>query len=279
MPATAGRVRMPANNRVHSSAALQTHGIWQSAIGYDPYAPAERSKHQAPHPPPYQSLLTIIRATGSTSDETRGGCRKCGRVGHLTFQCRNFLCVKDLDMDDDVEAGIRRAASSQAKLDEFRKKTSGGSSDAEEGSAEDDEEDSYDSSDSDIDPELERIIAKRELHKDGSKQSREEEKKEKKTSRQRRSSRGRSKHRRSSSKEDKKKSRRKRRERSCEEDSETDSDKKIKRRHHRKSSKEERERGRSRHRRRSYDDDSSDDDHHTLRRRRRRRRKDAFDRQ
>ena len=39
MPATAGRVRMPANNRVHSSAALQTHGIWQSAIGYDPYAP------------------------------------------------------------------------------------------------------------------------------------------------------------------------------------------------------------------------------------------------
>ncbi|EAZ09168.1 hypothetical protein OsI_31439 [Oryza sativa Indica Group] len=39
----------------------------------------------------YQSLLTLIRATGSTSDETRGGCRKCGRVGHLTFQCRNFL--------------------------------------------------------------------------------------------------------------------------------------------------------------------------------------------
>ncbi|KAK4741850.1 hypothetical protein SAY87_025438 [Trapa incisa] len=30
---------MPANNRVHSSAALQIHDIWQSAIGYDPYAP------------------------------------------------------------------------------------------------------------------------------------------------------------------------------------------------------------------------------------------------
>ena len=26
-------------NRVHSSAALQTHSLWQSAIGYDPYAP------------------------------------------------------------------------------------------------------------------------------------------------------------------------------------------------------------------------------------------------
>ena len=44
MPATAGRVRMPANNRVHSSAALQTHGIWQSAIGYDPYAPNKEDK-------------------------------------------------------------------------------------------------------------------------------------------------------------------------------------------------------------------------------------------
>ncbi|KAJ7285407.1 hypothetical protein O6H91_Y335600 [Diphasiastrum complanatum] len=44
MPATAGRVRMPANNRVHSSAALQTHGIWQSAIGYDPYAPDQKDK-------------------------------------------------------------------------------------------------------------------------------------------------------------------------------------------------------------------------------------------
>jgi hypothetical protein len=37
MLATAGRVWMPANNGVHSSAALQTHGIWQSAIGYDAY--------------------------------------------------------------------------------------------------------------------------------------------------------------------------------------------------------------------------------------------------
>ncbi|KAF0927549.1 hypothetical protein E2562_034258 [Oryza meyeriana var. granulata] len=119
---------MPGNNRVHSSAALQTHGIWQSAIGYDPYAP-EKSKHQppsssssvssnaaAPSSVPsasaaassdnaytsYQDILVLIRVTGSNSDETRGACKKCGRVG--------------LDMDDDVEAGIRGAAS-QAKLE------------------------------------------------------------------------------------------------------------------------------------------------------------------
>eukprot|EP00962_Isochrysis_galbana_P054229 scaffold25750_cov146-Isochrysis_galbana.AAC.8 len=33
MPATAGRVRMPANNRMQTSASLNTHGIWQNAIG------------------------------------------------------------------------------------------------------------------------------------------------------------------------------------------------------------------------------------------------------
>lgn len=38
MPATAGRVRMPHNNRMHSSAALQMTGIWKNTIGYDPYA-------------------------------------------------------------------------------------------------------------------------------------------------------------------------------------------------------------------------------------------------
>ena len=38
MPATAGRVKMPANNRMQTSASLNTHSIWQNAIGYDPYA-------------------------------------------------------------------------------------------------------------------------------------------------------------------------------------------------------------------------------------------------
>jgi hypothetical protein len=38
MPATSGRVRMPHNNRMHSSAALKMTGIWKNTIGYDPYA-------------------------------------------------------------------------------------------------------------------------------------------------------------------------------------------------------------------------------------------------
>eukprot|EP00568_Trieres_chinensis_P017983 CAMPEP_0183326902 /NCGR_PEP_ID=MMETSP0160_2-20130417/83427_1 /TAXON_ID=2839 ORGANISM="Odontella Sinensis, Strain Grunow 1884" /NCGR_SAMPLE_ID=MMETSP0160_2 /ASSEMBLY_ACC=CAM_ASM_000250 /LENGTH=74 /DNA_ID=CAMNT_0025494997 /DNA_START=59 /DNA_END=279 /DNA_ORIENTATION=+ len=38
MPATAGRVRMPHNNRVSTSGALKTSDIWSKTIGHDPYA-------------------------------------------------------------------------------------------------------------------------------------------------------------------------------------------------------------------------------------------------
>ena len=34
---------MPAGNRMATSAALNTHGIWQNAIGYDPYAPTDNA--------------------------------------------------------------------------------------------------------------------------------------------------------------------------------------------------------------------------------------------
>ena len=46
MPATSGRVRMPHNNRVHSSVALKMTGIWKDTIGYDPYA-AEGSQESS----------------------------------------------------------------------------------------------------------------------------------------------------------------------------------------------------------------------------------------
>lgn len=95
MKATAGRVRMPANNRIHSSAALQTQGIWQSAIGYELYAPAakeepKKTTQQSSDDPEnsynsFQGLLALARITGSNNDEARGSYKKCGRVGHLTY--------------------------------------------------------------------------------------------------------------------------------------------------------------------------------------------------
>ena len=129
MPATAGRVRMPANNWVHSSAALQTHGIWQSAIGYDPYAPNKDDAKNSSMPSTsnaepdaenayasFQGLLALARITGSNANEVRGACKKCGRVGHLTFECRNFLSVKDESKDKDPEVIEAAAMAELEKL-------------------------------------------------------------------------------------------------------------------------------------------------------------------
>ncbi|KAI3682445.1 hypothetical protein L1987_82428 [Smallanthus sonchifolius] len=164
MPATAGRVRMPANNRVHSSAALQTHGIWQSAIGYDPYAPNKEDNKKSAQPQTsnaepegenayasFQGLLALARITGSNADEARGSCKKCGRVGHLTFQCRNFLSIKE-DKEKDPEAIQAAVMSGLEKIKGNGKRAVNKSSDESE------EEDS-ESSDSDYDSEMERAIA------------------------------------------------------------------------------------------------------------------------
>uniref|UniRef100_A0A803PS96 CCHC-type domain-containing protein n=1 Tax=Cannabis sativa TaxID=3483 RepID=A0A803PS96_CANSA len=165
MPATAGRVRMPANNRVHSSAALQTHGIWQSAIGYDPYAPNKEedkssTQHKSANSEPegenpyanFQGLLALARITGSNTDVARGACKRCGRVGHLRFQCRNFL-IKEKD-----PAAIQ--ADVMSELDKLKGK-----------------------GDSDRDSEIERIISqrtgRRARKKDSSDDGRRKRKKEK----------------------------------------------------------------------------------------------------
>ncbi|KAF2291763.1 hypothetical protein GH714_035504 [Hevea brasiliensis] len=151
MPATAGRVRMPANNRVHSSAALQTHGIWQSAIGF-------------------QGLLALARITGSNADEARGACKRCGRVGHLAYQCRNFLSVKDDNKEKDPEA-VQAAVLSGLEKIKGNGKIAVASKESEE------EEEESDTSDSDVDSEIERIIAERYGKKGSSKRrsSRKEE--------------------------------------------------------------------------------------------------------
>ncbi|KAK9139866.1 hypothetical protein Scep_009547 [Stephania cephalantha] len=177
MPATAGRVRMPANNRVHSSAALQTHGIWQSAIGYDPYAPTKddagksSQANNASNSEPegenaytsFQGLLALARITGSNADEVRGACKKCGRVGHLTFQCRNFLSLKE-DKEKDpialVASGLDKLKENGAKMDKSK---------AFMESSEESSEEESDDSDSEVDSEIERIIAARNGKKSGGK--------------------------------------------------------------------------------------------------------------
>ncbi|CAM6103246.1 unnamed protein product [Calypogeia fissa] len=216
MPATAGRVRMPANNRVHSSAALQTHGIWQSAIGYDPYAPDQKAARasqaddlrgapaggggtsaSAPESgiteeqqnayDSFQGLLALARLTGSSADEVRGACKKCGRVGHLTFQCRNFLTAKE-------EAA---AAAAAAVLDKERNLKREGGSDV---SNLESEESESDLSDSDEDPEMEKILAEKYGWKSSRGTSKSRSKSSSKMEKSSKKSKSSSKHRKSSKK-------------------------------------------------------------------------------
>ncbi|XVE79578.1 hypothetical protein DITRI_Ditri14bG0070000 [Diplodiscus trichospermus] len=181
MPATAGRVRMPANNRVHSSAALQTHGIWQSAIGYDPYAPNKddsknSSNQMAATAEPegenayasFQGLLALARITGSNADEARGACKKCGRVGHLTFQCKNLVSL--------MESKEKDSEAIQAAVLNGLDKLKGGKLHGKEVESEEEEEES-ESSDSDVDSEIERIIAERSGKKVSSKRKKLSKKK------------------------------------------------------------------------------------------------------
>ncbi|XP_061368633.1 CAX-interacting protein 4 [Gastrolobium bilobum] len=172
MPATAGRVRMPANNRVHSSAALQTHGIWQSAIGYDPYAPNKEDKKDTsqnlPNAEPdaenayasFQGLLQLAKITNADVDVSRGACKKCGRVGHLKFQCKNYVKIKDENEEKDPDAmqplglvGLDKKLKGRAEKVDRRSNV--------ESSEEEEEEEDSESSDSEIDSEIERIIAER----------------------------------------------------------------------------------------------------------------------
>lgn len=291
MPATAGRVRMPANNRVHSSAALQTHGIWQSAIGYDPYAPnkddSKTSSQQKPsNAEPeaenayasFQGLLALARITGSNADEARGACKRCGRVGHLAYQCRNFLSIKDDNKEKDPEALQAAVLSGLEKIKGNGKIGVGSKEESEE------EEEESETSDSEVDSEIERIIAERYGKKGSSKRrsSRKDENSDEGSDSDsgERKKRGRSKKRRSkkrgisdsededegkrkrrrekrrtgdSEDEDEGKKKRRRREKRRKRD-ESSSEEEDRRRHKRKSRKDKR-RGRS-HR---YSDDSESD--------------------
>lgn len=87
------RIKMPHNNRVSSSAALKMNSMWSKTIGYDPYASTNEvvdkgEDHAA-------SLMLLARMSNLSGVESRGNCKRCGMLGHLTFQCRNPVKQED----------------------------------------------------------------------------------------------------------------------------------------------------------------------------------------
>mmetsp|Transcript_46713 Transcript_46713/g.124005 ORF Transcript_46713/g.124005 Transcript_46713/m.124005 type:complete len:265 (-) Transcript_46713:1038-1832(-) len=105
MPATAPRIKMPANNRMHSSAALRTTDMWSNVIG-DEFGKSNdvAQNNMAGKGNTYemaQNLMALARLSGaSKGDAKRGSCKKCGEIGHLSFQCFNTITTKKLQVGD-----------------------------------------------------------------------------------------------------------------------------------------------------------------------------------
>jgi len=116
---------MPANNRMHTSSSLQTTGIWANTIGYDPYA-SEKEKEKTSDAVAsagqkqenFKNFLQLARLSGNLqTDDNRGACKRCGKVGHLSFQCRNFL--GSLKEEDATDNSGKAAGPSEQLLDEL----------------------------------------------------------------------------------------------------------------------------------------------------------------
>ena len=133
------KVRMPPGNRFSTSATLQTNDIWSKVsvdaifnivldcksliqtIGHDPYAnPDNINIAAAIDDEQSKGLLLLARLKNVNNgimmllillasikrlclvlgNDTRGGCGKCGMLGHLTFQCRNQPVKREAELSD-----------------------------------------------------------------------------------------------------------------------------------------------------------------------------------
>jgi len=93
MPAQPSRVRMPNKNRVDTSRSLSTNEVWRDVIKHDPYAAGVTTSGQSTSKEDFseqsKGLLELARLSKST--ESKAMCKKCGGLGHLTFECKNTV--------------------------------------------------------------------------------------------------------------------------------------------------------------------------------------------
>lgn len=142
---------MPHNNRVNGSIALNTNDMWSKTIGHDPYASTTlpSTSQQQMLAEQNENLLMLAKISKLSGTEARGGCSKCGQLGHLSFQCRNQAKAvepvvetssssgddSDIDSDEDLyhravggtatnETSLRHVKRSRddVEVDERRKK-------------------------------------------------------------------------------------------------------------------------------------------------------------
>mmetsp|Transcript_28113 Transcript_28113/g.65706 ORF Transcript_28113/g.65706 Transcript_28113/m.65706 type:complete len:191 (-) Transcript_28113:97-669(-) len=154
MPATAGRVPMPSGNRLSVSDSLKTHDVWQKSVGYDPYAGQDEGGPNTAALPEVgeinssaKGLFRLAQLTGNSSTLAPGACKKCGQVGHLFFQCRNYMSsaarkqerIEEEPEDDDPQSEDLFSGSNSDDSDDSdscsRSSSSGSSSSSSSGSS------------------------------------------------------------------------------------------------------------------------------------------------
>lgn len=124
MPATAGRVRMPADNRLSFSNTLKASEIWKKSVGYDPF-PNNNSESFKTLSSPIQieanskGLFALARLTGTSPKTTPGACKKCNQIGHLTYQCRNDLIISTLNSKQCSSSSSSSSSSSNSSQSSF----------------------------------------------------------------------------------------------------------------------------------------------------------------
>ena len=64
---------MPAGNRMATSASLNTHSIWQNAIGYDPYAAESKGADVGANADVAESARENMKALLALANKNRGG--------------------------------------------------------------------------------------------------------------------------------------------------------------------------------------------------------------
>lgn len=89
------------------SLALKTNDMWSKTIGHDPYqsnAEVADRNDKAAMVEQSESLMLLAKISKLSGTEVRGGCKKCGALGHLSFQCRNEPKI-EIPSDDSSDSG------------------------------------------------------------------------------------------------------------------------------------------------------------------------------
>lgn len=106
--------KMPHNNRISGSKALATNDMWSNVIGHDPYASASLSSSSSLTNEQAAGVLLLAKMSNVSGDVSRGGCQRCGNIGHLTFQCRNKIAPPKRDDSDDDDSSTSSSSSSSS---------------------------------------------------------------------------------------------------------------------------------------------------------------------